>query len=78
MNALLASMLEQAKRDSGADATRLPMVRDGNCEFRTRTTRRGGITRHADDALSVSISNHGDVSHRVMVIHMHPAFDEFV
>ena len=49
-------------------------------QLRTRAlaARRGGISRHADDALCVSVSNHGDVGHRVVVIDIHHAFDEFV
>ena len=78
MDALFARMVEQPTRDCRADTTRLPLVRDGNCELRARAARRGGISRHADDALCVSVSNHGDVGHRVVVIYIHHAFDEFV
>ena len=78
MDALLACMIEQAKRDRGANTPRLPLVRDGDREFRARAAGRGGIARHADDALRISDSNDGDVGHRVLMVYMHHAFDELV
>lgn len=74
---MFARVFEKSTGDGSADTTRLPLVRDGDCELGTQTTRRSRIPGHADDALLVTTAHHSDECHRMMKIYVHHAFHEF-